>query len=115
MRITADAVAFCLAFIFGLILADLWLVVQQSGRATSSDQFHSADDGWRRTAHGWEQSSWSEKPIDPSPAHFVVQGNAAASHRWDFHPAWLVAIQLTCVAVAGWLFPNKSGQADGRN
>ena len=114
MRITADAVAICLAFIFGLVLADLWLAVEQSGRATSSEQAQSADDGWRRTANGWELSRWSRQPHDPLRACFHNRDVAPMpQHRWDFHPAWLAAGQLA--AVAGIILLQQTSQERRRS
>jgi hypothetical protein len=97
MRITADAVATCLAFVFVLVLADVWLVAQQSGSATEASA--SADDCWRRTAHGWELARWAPQPIDPLRARFLVRDTSETTQpRLDFHPAWLAAGQLAAVA-----------------
>lgn len=63
------------------------------------------DDGWRRTADGWERiDRWGEyASIYPGAAEpYVGSSNAASNHlafgpggRLDFHPAALALLQVT--------------------
>lgn len=55
------------------------------------------DDGWRRTAQGWELLHGEVVTIQPklpAPSYFV-------------HPLLLAAMQVSLVAAAYWRFPVK--------
>jgi hypothetical protein len=71
-----------------------------------------ADDGWRRTADGWENiSEWKSYATDPSPIASrkapAIEAIPSSHHlalipgwRVDFHPAFLAFFQVTLIA---WL------------
>jgi hypothetical protein len=66
-----------------------------------------SDDGWRRTADGWEHvADWEAFGGDVQVAErrsesaFVPDRSAAAllpGWRWDFHPALLALLQMVVV------------------
>jgi hypothetical protein len=62
------------------------------------------DDGWRRTAQGWEQ-------LAESPAIARVQSDLRSSptngRTSPFHPLLLVALQVSLIAAAYWRLPVK--------
>lgn len=55
----------------------------------------SIDDGWRRTAQGWEL-------LPTSP--LLAVAHASPQPLW-FHPILLAALQVSVVAAAYWRFP----------
>ena len=69
--------------------------------------FPNADDNWRRTVHGWER-------IENFSKSGNVRLNRTGGHpdlpliRLDFHPAWLLGIELGAV-VAGFCLFRKTG------
>jgi hypothetical protein len=65
-----------------------------------------ADDGWRRTASGWERrKDWAL--IDKGSVLYLASagGPIAASIRWDTHPAVLALVQIVVVVVGYATFP----------
>ena len=86
----------------------------------SSEQSLSADDGWRRTALGWERTgAWTEPTNHgrPRDRFLFADENRQVADRWDFHPAWLVGLQLAAVmlGLAAWSHaPVKTRAAENK-
>jgi hypothetical protein len=82
-------------------------VVRAADEAQSAEEALSADDGWRRTALGWERTQvWSE-PTNrgrPRDRFLFADDYRQTADRWDFHPAWLVGLQLVAITLgfAAW-------------
>jgi len=73
----------------------------------------SHDDGWRRTASGWERlEGWneSEQQAFATPATPDAT-NVRSAERLDGHPAVLVAVQLLAIGLAFLAFPRRSPTA----
>jgi hypothetical protein len=61
------------------------------------------DDGWRRTAQGWELLHTEAPPTDVLTSQRTVPTSSPS-----FHPLLLAALQASLVAVAYWRFPVKA-------
>jgi hypothetical protein len=80
---------------------------QAADEARSAEESLSADDGWRRTALGWERTgAWTEPTNHgrPRDRFLFADENRQPADRWDFHPALLVGLQLVAVTLgfAAW-------------
>ncbi|MEX2173352.1 MAG: hypothetical protein WD872_03260 [Pirellulaceae bacterium] len=102
---TARAARFFVPGRFGcvllLICGALVCAASAGGIANDAD---SADDGWRRTAHGWERApEWiveaSGGALRPGERFITDELTRPRSARWDFHPAALAVLQLVAIAV----------------
>jgi hypothetical protein len=60
------------------------------------------DDGWRRTAAGWERKELWAHPIDHAgPKRMIHPAKPSQPvRRWDIHPAALAAGQIALVTLA---------------
>jgi hypothetical protein len=78
---------------------------QAADGAWAADEAQSADDGWRRTALGWERTqAWTEPTNHGRPRdRFLFADKSGSVDRWDFHPAVLVGLQLGAVTLV-WAF-----------
>ena len=79
----------------------------QSAESLAGEESLSADDGWRRTALGWERTGdWTEPTNHgrPRDRFLFADEQRQLAGRWDFHPAWLVSLQLVAVTLgfAAW-------------
>jgi hypothetical protein len=77
----------------------------QTARAGDEAQ---GDDGWRRTAHGWERTNAWVAPRIPTGGvsiDYVPPAIDASGRRFDIHPVGIVALQLALCGVAFCLFP----------
>jgi hypothetical protein len=63
------------------------------------------DDGWRRTAHGWEQLAVDRDVPFSGTAIASAPRKPAANIRWDIHPAALTLAQTLAVLAAMAAFP----------
>ena len=63
------------------------------------------DDGWRRTAQGWERLTESHV-VERAPG--VPPASRSKSGRSPFHPLILAAAQVSLVAAAYWRLPVKA-------
>jgi hypothetical protein len=73
------------------------------GLASSAIGDDGADDGWRRTAQGWERiETWSEHESTSSREfQFNPEGSSNYElHRSDFHPVPFLGFQLVVVFTA---------------
>ena len=80
---------------------------QAADEARSAEESLSADDGWRRTALGWERTgAWTEPTNHgrPRDRFLFADESRQPAERWDFHPALLVGLQLAAVTLgfAAW-------------
>jgi len=78
-----------------------------AARVGQADDVRSADDGWRRTARGWELTqAWTAPEDDVYRNRFIFGENLREPRpRWDFHPGLFVAAQVLFVAVAFCVWP----------
>src|SRR5262245_11484034 len=85
-----------------LLSASSFVVGLAAALVSASALAQQADDGWRRTAHGWERANVVS-------AHDAVQFDNRfvfrrptdlARPRWDFHPGLLAAGQLAAALAA---------------
>ena len=60
------------------------------------------DDGWRRTANGWEQIAAWQVPATSSPV---------PARRLDFHPGAMALLQALVIAAAFRFFSGKTQAA----
>jgi hypothetical protein len=92
------------------------LVIGVSGLTGQAQGDASADDGWRRTAHGWERiDSWTR--AEATSLHnyrFDVDHRpTSVDERRDFHPLVLVVLQVLIGGVALFLLsPNRRSNGD---
>lgn len=75
--------------------------------ATSNVPATSADDGWRRTASGWEKISDWPRPAD-GYSNSATLGSWMPAQRVDFHPAGLALLQTLATAAAFTAFSVKT-------
>lgn len=69
------------------------------------------DDGWRRTAGGWERVDGLNQPVYATSAkqsRTEAAGGLRSPGRLDGHPAVLVAFQLMAISLAFLAFPRPS-------
>lgn len=93
-----------------LSLIGLGLAGTSSQAQTAAASARSGDDGWRRTAQGWEQIASENGTIrSGSGMNFVAEHrlsvftrSQASSHRLEFHPALFAALQAGVVLFALW-------------
>jgi hypothetical protein len=86
-----------IAVLFGaLVLSGCWSTIAQD-----------ADDGWRRTASGWERLARGGQEFNSTVS---ARGpREPASHiRWDVHPAVLTLAQTLAVLAAMAAFPRPN-------
>lgn len=83
---------------FGMVL--LFVVVGSTARAESA----TGDDGWRRTAQGWESLTESRKVRSEQDSSLAPQRKKA---NLVPHPLLLAALQVTLIAAAYWRLPVK--------
>jgi hypothetical protein len=98
MRVTAFS-----RFTLGLLV----LTIAFAPNLLQADEATSTDDGWRRTARGWERTAaWTEPDMSSEPAHFHISNDPPEpAQRWDVHPLLLVAAQVLLVTGAFCLWP----------
>jgi hypothetical protein len=74
-----------------------------------ADDARSTDDGWRRTAHGWENMARWHQPRPnrgPDEYRFAIGDRLSRpAPRWDFHPIVLAALELLAIALGFAMFP----------
>ena len=90
---------------YAVIITLLALIALWQGGLQGDDDSQLTDDGWRRTAAGWERIDlWAVPKQDefhrPDRFHPVRQPDA---RRWDIHPGLLAAGQLLAVACAFYI------------
>ena len=93
------------ALAYGAIIALLVSIALWQGGLQGDDNGQSTDDGWRRTAAGWERIElWAVPKKDDfrGPNRFYPV-RPPAGQRWDIHPGLLAAGQLLTVASAFYL------------
>jgi hypothetical protein len=80
-----------------------------------ADDVRSGDDGWRRTAQGWERSDGlSALGSAPAQSRFVFgEERRQAKPRWDVHPGLLVAAEVLLISGAflAWPRPRRASPA----
>ena len=64
------------------------------------------DDGWRRTAHGWERTdSWISANADAPALEYAFESKAdLPPPRFEIHPLFLTLVQVFVVALAFGFF-----------
>jgi len=76
-------------------------------------------DMWRRTAHGWERIDRMRDELAHyrTPDDFFVTDELTRppAPRWDFHPAWLVVLQVIAIAAAFGRFGTSAQRASGNS
>jgi hypothetical protein len=77
------------------------LLVVATGALLRADAAH-VDDGWRRTAQGWELLH-TEMPISA----VLASQRTIPDSPSILHPLLLAAVQVSLVAVGYWRFPVK--------
>ena len=96
MRFAAAFLWVFAGFILGLVIVGTqWLQARDPAPS---------DDGWRRTAAGWERVELWAAPKRPIEAASFRKTGSEASMRWDFHPAYLVLFQVAAVWAAFFVF-----------
>lgn len=81
--------------------------------ASAADEAQSADDGWRRTALGWERTGTWTEPTNhgrPRDRFLFAEESRQVADRWDFHPALLVGLQLVAVTLGFAAWSQASGK-----
>jgi hypothetical protein len=85
------------------------LPAAHAAQAENALQAAVPDDGWRRTADGWERiESWHIAPVARAiqqAAHLSASSEAVPARRSDFHPAILVVFQVLAVTAGYSLLP----------
>ncbi len=108
------------ALAYGVIITLVVSVAAWQGALQGDDNGPSDDDGWRRTAAGWERIElWAVPKKDDfrGPNRFY-QVRPPDGQRWDIHPGLLAAGQLLAVACAFFMGRVVGGRAlkkDARN
>jgi hypothetical protein len=69
---------------------------------TRGDGTLAKDDGWRRTAQGWERAA-TLPATEP-----VLSAARTPANRWDGHPAVLALLQILAVLGAMYAFPRPN-------
>jgi hypothetical protein len=89
----------------GLALGMTLLFAACDWHVAGADEAQSADDGWRRTAYGWQRiedlqsEAWGIPRRQPD--RFITNELSRPQWtRWDFHPGALALGQLMVVAAA---------------
>ena len=98
MRVTAFS---------GLPLAVILFVLVVASGNLRAEEGTPSDDGWRRTARGWERTAIWAEPQALANAEFFSSPQDSPSRllRWDVHPLLLAAAQALLVAGAFCLWP----------
>lgn len=63
------------------------------------------EDGWRRTAQGWEQLTESRAI---TPVQYAIRSSPTKDRNAPFHPLLLAALQVSLIATAYWRLPVKA-------
>ena len=97
------------------IVATSFVVLAIAGSNPVPLQANDPNDGWRRSARGWE---YMESEATPAPYFLTESPTTAnprtalasplASGRLDTHPAALIAFQLIAAGFGFLLFPQQS-------
>lgn len=112
---------------FGYAIASVavaGLLLASSNASCLADDAHAHDaqagtDMWRRTAHGWERIDQMRDELahyrTPDDFFITEELTRPPAPRWDFHPAWLVVLQIIVIAAALGRFSASSKPARGNS
>jgi hypothetical protein len=94
----------------GLPLAAILFVLVVISGILRAEEGGPSDDGWRRTARGWERTAiWTDPQAIANAEFFSVpQDSRPKLLRWDVHPLLLAAAQALLVAGAFCLWPGAA-------
>lgn len=99
-----------------------WIIAEVLSLAIGQELLRAddpGDDGWRRTAAGWERVElWAAPKDHEFQGHFQFRPKVSESRsRWDLHPGILALGQLFVVASVFWIcrVARRSGRADPTN
>jgi hypothetical protein len=98
-------------FRFALLAAVLAGLLAAAARSVAAEDAH-GDDGWRRTAYGWERmDDWYAPRVSRGGVSndYVPPLPAADGPRCDVHPGVLVLLQLVGVGIAMVVAPGDYG------
>ena len=103
MRTTAGI---CISLVALIAFAAIAVGVGQA------DDVRLADDGWRRTARGWEHTQAWTAPDDGVPSNRFAFGKNLREPRprWDIHPGLLVVAQVLFVCAAFYVWPTVANK-----